>query len=226
MAQSAAYNTTLKAGGTPTSLTNEACSKITANTVYRVTAASKRVLDPATAVVVQVDATGGGSWVTASSTTYSLDYFTGTITFTSDQGSAALVRISSGKYIPLLPVAYARSAGLNATIDELDVTDFQSAGDREFIPGLFKGDLSIEVVSDATDDLGAGDSLKSILAGRAEAFVEFQPGGQGTFLRFWALLTGADGSAPVDGLVTTGLKAVLTVKAPAAAFSSSAVVTS
>lgn len=223
MSQSAGFNTTLKAGGDPTTLTNAATTKITSNTVYRITNAARRVLDPDTAVVVEVDATGGGSWAAAGS--HTVDYFTGTITFGSDQGSSALVRVS-GKYIPLLTVGYARSVGVNLSTDELDVTDFESTGNREFILGLTKGEIPFEVVSDAADDLGAGDSLKDILAGRTSAFLEVQPGGQGTFLRCWAFLKGAEGAAPVEGLVTTNLTAVISTHAPAAAYSESTVASS
>lgn len=221
--QSAGYNTTLKVGGTPTTLMNAACTKITANTVYRITAASQRVLDPATAVVVEVDPTGGGSWVAG--TGYTVDYFTGTVTFGTGQGASALVRVS-GKYIPLYTAAFARSAGLDSSVDELDVTDFASAGNREFLLGLQRGEMPFEVVSDADDDIGFGASFRDALAGRAPIFVEYQPGGQGTFLRFWALLNSRGTPSPVDGLVTSQLAAVLTVVPPAAGFSESTVTSS
>jgi len=224
MPQSAAYNTTLKVGGTPTTMTNEACTKITANTVYRITAASKRVLDPDTAVVVEVDPLGGGSWVAG--TGYSVDYFTGTVTFAADQGSSALVRVS-GKYLPLYDIAFARSADLATSFDELDVTDFESGGDREFVLGMFRGELGMEVVSDADDDLdGGGNTLRDLLDGRDSIFIEYQPGGQGTFIRFWALLKTRDTTSPADGLVTSSLSAVLTVRDPAAGLSVSTVASS
>lgn len=222
MAQSAGFDTTLYVGGTPTSMTSEACTKITANTVYRITAAAKRVLDPETSVVVESDPLANGTWGVIAAT---VDYFTGTVTV-ADQGASALVRVASAKYMPLLAAKHARSAGFDASTDELDVTDFESAGNREFILGLSRGELSFEVVSDADDDLGEGYSFRDAIDSLNPFFVEYQPGGQGTYLRFWALLKSRDTGAPVDGLVTSSLSAVMTTRAPAAPFSSSTVATS
>lgn len=219
MAQSAGYNTTLKVGGTPTTMTNEACTKITANTVYRITAASKRVIDPDTAVVVQSDPLADGTWGTISAT---VDYFTGTVTV-ADQGGTALVRISSAKYIPLHTVAYARGADLSITADELDVTVFGDSW-RKFIMGVIRGELSIEVASDAEDILdGASGTLQALVDSRETAFVEHQPGGQGRYFRFWAFLKSVKRDAPVDALLSSSLQAVLSTRSPAAAFSSSTV---
>lgn len=221
MAQSAGYNTTLKVGGTPTTFTNEACTKITANTVYRITAASKRVIDPDTAVVVESDPLANGTWGVVSAT---VDYFTGTVTV-ADQGATALVRVS-GKYIPLLTVAYARSADFSPTADELDVTAFGDAW-RKFIMGMIRAELSFEVVSDALDDLdGGGGTLQTLVDSRDTAFIEFQPGGQGTYLRFWAFLRSVARQSPVDGLMTSSLQAVLSTRAPAAPFSESTIASS
>lgn len=220
MAQSAGYDTTLKTGDDPTTLTSAACTKITANTVYRITNAAQRVLDPATAVVVESDPLANGTWGTISAT---VDYFTGTVTV-ADQGATALVRVS-GKYIPLVTMLYARSASFDASVDELDITDFSTAGDREFLMGLQRGELAFEVVSDADDDLGPG-SLREALVGRSRIFVEYQPGGQGRFLRFWAFLKSRSTATPVDGLVTSQLSAVMAPYPPAAGFSSSTVTSS
>jgi hypothetical protein len=82
-------STTVKIGGTPTSFSNEACTKVTANTVYQITDATKRVLDPNTALTVEVDADGG--WRRGvrdrSASTYTVDYMFGKVTFTADQGA-------------------------------------------------------------------------------------------------------------------------------------------
>jgi len=221
MAQSAGYNTTLKAGGEPTTLTNAACTKITANTVYRITAASQRVLDPDTAVVVESDPLANGTWGVISAT---VDYFTGTVTV-ADQGASALVRVS-GKYIPLYTIAFARSADFSLSVDELDVTSFGDAW-LKLLMGMTRGELEFEVVSDATDDIdGSGGTLQAILDSRETAFIEYQPGGQGTFLRFWAFLKSVARQAPVDGLLTSSLQAVLSTRSPATPFSESTVASS
>jgi hypothetical protein len=217
MAQSAAYNTTLKVGDTPTTLANAACTRITANTVYRITDATKRVLDPATAVVVESDPLANGTWGAIAAT---VDYFTGTVTV-ADQGGTALVRVS-GKYIPLANVLYAKAASFTQAADSLDITDFESAGWREFLVGLQRGDLSFEVVAAAAENLGPG-TLRDALGGRGEVFVEYQPGGQGYWYRFWALLDSRATNAPIDGLVGSTLTAVMTTYDPAAGFSLSAV---
>jgi hypothetical protein len=221
MAQSAGYDTTLKVGGSSTTLTNAACTKITANTVYRITNASQRVLDPDVAVVVESDPLANGTWGVIAAT---VDYFTGTVTVAA-QLVTALVRVS-GAYIPLYTIAFARSSDFNLTVDELDVTVY---GDewREFIMGMVRGELSFEVVSDAEDDLdGGGRTLQAIMDTRDTTFIEFQPGGQGRYFRFWAFLRSVARQAPVDGLLTSSLQAVLSTRAPAAPFSSSTIASS
>lgn len=214
MPQSAGYDTTLKVGGSPTALTNAPTTKITANTVYRIADASKRILDPDEPVVVESDPLNNGTWGVI--TPSAIDYFTGTVTV-ADQGASAVVRVS-GKYVPLVSVAFARSASFAQSADSLDVTDFDSGGWREYLLGLQRGELSFELVSDAADNLGPG-SLRDALASRTTVLVEYQPGGQGRWYRFWARLSARDTGAPIDGLVTSNITAIMTTRPPAAGFS-------
>ena len=55
MGATAGYNASIAVGGTATSFSEEATAKVTADTVYRITDTSKRLLDPRETVTVEVD---------------------------------------------------------------------------------------------------------------------------------------------------------------------------
>lgn len=205
MAKTAGYLSVLKTGGTPTALTNEACSKITANTVFQVTDAVKRCLDPDTAIVVQVDAdgAGGGAYATAGATTYTVDYLTGTITFLADQGASATVRISSGKYIPLLTVADVDDVSADLGREELD-TSVYSEDAASAKAGRYTLDVSLSIKDDLTADQDPGGGtvkLADIIANGTPLLLDWQPGGAGNHLRAWGLIPKGSVKADVGGLV-------------------------
>lgn len=137
MSVAAHSSRTLKIDGTSTSFTNEATTKVTANTVYRITDATKRVIDPDVAVVVEVDAdgAGAGAYAVAGATTYTINFLAGEITFASDQGSSALVRVS-GSYLPMLTVAECRELSYSVKRASLDKTNYGSGGYTEKTVGL------------------------------------------------------------------------------------------
>jgi hypothetical protein len=186
MATTAAKNTTVKLGGTPTAFTNEAATRVTANTVYQLTDATKRALDPATAVVVEVDAAGGGSWVEAVGTTYALDYCNGKVTFADDQGGSALVRFASGKFIPLLAVAEAHSAEISGGPEAVEAGRFGDEAKRMIVGGSSLS-VSLEVRDDGQTDLDSGAGTTSLfsLIGQL-VFIEMTIGT--SVLRAWGAL--------------------------------------
>jgi hypothetical protein len=121
MAAIPAHLTTVSVGGASASFSNQATTKLTANTVYQITAAADQRVDPTVDVTVQVDADGAGAggYVTADPSTYTFDYLSGKVTFASDQGSSATVRVS-GNFITVYQVGEAKDCSITLTNDFVD----------------------------------------------------------------------------------------------------------
>jgi hypothetical protein len=101
MAALAGYQASLKLGGTPVDMTNEEVTSIggEGEYVYRITDATKRVLDPATAVVVYHGATPYNS-----ADILSIDYVLGVVTVDPNAYTEGTHTVSA-KYVPLFAVA-------------------------------------------------------------------------------------------------------------------------
>lgn len=188
MTTSLQKNTTVSIGGSPTEMTDEPCTKVTANTVYQVTDSTKRVLDPATAVVVETDA--AGPFVAATSTDYTIDYTTGTVTFLVGLGAAVLVQIT-GRFIPTAAVVECRALEMKGPgWTAADVRRFGDGGPRS-IKDSASWEGSLEVISDELDTLLSTGEI---------VFLEVRPGGVGLYARGWAVLSPPDvGSSPDGG---------------------------
>lgn len=203
-----AHNTTLKIGGTPTAFTNEPTTKVTANTVYQITDTTKRIVDPAASVTVEVDAdgAGGGGYVTAAPDTYDFDFVFGKVTFVADQGASALVRVS-GNYIPTLTVAGARECTVKDTSELADKTAFGDAGRRRMVTLQdFNGSIGgIEPLT--TDhDPGAGTKkFRTLQRAGTPVLIEYRPGGSGNYFRGWIILENGEEKAQVASLLETTL---------------------
>ncbi len=115
-------NAALYKGGTPLAYTDEPLHDSGNHTLYYVNDVTKRLIDVATAVVVQVD-TGGGY---ATVTNYTLEPTAGIVTFNSANGASDTVRIHTGNYIPLSKVADATEWELSL---ESEVKDSSRLGD-------------------------------------------------------------------------------------------------
>lgn len=201
-----AFNNSLSTGGTSTALTNEPCSKITANTVYAITDVTKQALDPAVAVVVEVDAdgAGGGGYAVAAEGTYVLDRLFGRVTFLADQGSAAIVRIASGSYIPLLTVAEVADVKITAQRAMLDSSAFGTAAKLR-TAGLkdCSGNFRLHALPEYDHDPGGGSKKFSDLFDNATpVFLQkAEPGGKR--FRAWVLLEQLEVEGNVDALLDT-----------------------
>lgn len=217
---SAAYSAKVRVPGTSTAFTNEATTKLTANTVYQVTDATKRAFDPSVALTVEVDADGAGAggYVTASPSTYTVNYLFGIITFASDQGASALVRVS-GSYLPMLDAAEVVSHSFEATRTELDKTSYDSSGHRQRLGGLL--DVSAEFKTLASPDLdldaGAGTvKLNTLLTNGTPVMLEVERASKK--FRAWVQPQSVEESAEVDGLVETSCKYTGAAQAAGAGF--------
>jgi hypothetical protein len=194
---------TIKVGGTSTAFTNEPTTKVTANTVYQITDTTKRVLDPSVALTVQVDADGAGAggYVTAASTTYTIDYLYGTVTFLSDQGSSATVRIS-GSYLPMLSIAKVTDSKVSISRDAPDATTQDSGSYKERAATLIdvQGSITSLEMETYDHDPGAGALKFLSLLQNGTPFLYEESGG-GQYFRAWVCATGLEhGNTGVDEL--------------------------
>lgn len=193
----AAHTAVLRLQGTSTAFTNAATTKLVANTVYRITDDAKRLLDPSQTVTVEVDATGGGSW--AAATGYTLDRLFGVVTFASDQGASALVRVS-GYYLPLVDMVGITDFSFSASRDVLETTALDGDGTKTKKLGLkdLSGSLTLNELLTVTHGAGA-PTLQSALSSATPLLLEYAAGGKR--FRAWVLLESGETTGAVADLL-------------------------
>jgi hypothetical protein len=198
------FGRSLRVGGTATAFSNELTTKLVANTVYQITDATKRVLDLATTFTVQVDPDGGGGlgWSTAAAGTYTIDHLFGKVTFLSDQGASALVRVS-GNYLPTVAVAKVRESNMTITRDAPDASTHETALYRERLATLVdvSGSFTSLELAQYDHDAGAGVfKFITLLQSGAPFLYEERPGSAGDYFRAWVLVTGLEHGGAVSDL--------------------------
>jgi hypothetical protein len=167
---------------------------VTTDTVFQITSAAKRILDPSVAVVVNVDAdgAGGGSPAVAAADTYTVDYLFGKITFASALAAAATVTVT-GAYLTPVDVAEAKQIDLELEAEMLDASTFTASSDgyKRRAAGLKSAGISISTLNPLMRDLdgGAGSLvLKTLLTSGTPFLVEERLGASGEYFRGWFLL--------------------------------------
>jgi hypothetical protein len=196
----ATYAATIKLSGTPTTFTEEATTETTANTVFQVTDATKRIWDPATAVVVEVDPDGVSGFDPADPADYSLDYLFGKVTFSPALGASAVVRVS-GKYLPMLSVAEPRGLSIDQVNTLHDVSTIGTAY-RKKLAGLIDDTGSIDSLDTGSTDIDSGGgTVKTLelLRNSTPKLLEIVFGS--LIYRAWVTLSGLPVKAPFDGVV-------------------------
>lgn len=153
------YIANLKQAGTPTTMTAEAMSLVSGKT-YQVTNTAKRIIDYNTVVQVFDNA------VDHTADVVSVDYLSGQVTFASTYVVAGPVTIT-GKYVPLVAIANARSFTLNMNAASIDTTDYETArtngGWRTFIPGLRTVTLELGGIYNVTNGWSAALASRNML---------------------------------------------------------------
>lgn len=198
------HTSVIRGPGTSTAFTNEPTTTVEANTVYQLNTDARRLLDPAVAVVVEVDADGGGGggYVVAAADTYSVDYQFGIITFLADQGAPALVRVS-GSYLPVIDLVGVTDWSYTATRDVLDDTTVDNAdGVRSKKLGLkdLSGSMTVLELLSYDHDPGAGELvLQDALDSGTPLLFEVATGGKR--FRAWVLLESAETGGSVADLI-------------------------
>lgn len=158
----AGYNVSLKKGGTPTTMTAEACAQ-TAGQTYQVTDTTKRVISYEDALTVFDNA------VDQTANVDNIDYLTGKITFKAGYTVTGPITVT-GKYIPLAVMAKAKGFNLTQSMTPIDASNYDdaqaNAGYRTFAAGLKK--ISLKV----TNIFAASNAWLTALQSRAIVYVE------------------------------------------------------
>jgi hypothetical protein len=192
---------TIYVGGTPTTMTGEACVSV-AGEVYHVEAEAKRVLDPASAIVVY-------DGVTDESATAVIDYAAGRITLA--EAAAGDVTVDA-KYIPLHAVTYAKSADI--TLPAAQLADSTLLGDSAARAHKVASKCEISLAhfylgSDDLDSTGGTLLLSTLLAGSPIYLKVAISDAQ--FLYGWFVPASAGWNHAIDDVLkgTLGLKGIV-----------------
>lgn len=129
----AGYIVSIKKGGTPVTMTAEACTLVSGKT-YQITAATKRIIDTGTTVQVF-----GNAIAIANTNIETIDWLNGTVTFKAAYTPTTPITIT-GKYVPTTEIAKAKTFNLSMTAAAVDDTTIDVArangGYRVFSAGL------------------------------------------------------------------------------------------
>lgn len=193
----AAYSTALKVSGAANAVTGEATTSLGGGR-YQVTSTSRRIWDPAVAVVVK----DGGSPVPAAN--YSFNYLFGIVTFSVLPSGAVTI---DGSYLSMLSVLEGRSFEFAASRDLADSSVFGTQAKLK-TPTLGDVECSMEILSSPLEDLDTGtggtQSLNSYLEGESLKVFEVNLGSGTLYLRAFVLLSKeAVKAAPGDVVGTT-----------------------
>ena len=201
----AVHTSVIRGPGTSTAFTDEPTTELAAvlaNSRYQIDTDAKRLLDPAVAVVVEVDPDGLSGFAVAAADTYTINYLFGVITFGADQGDDAVVRVS-GSYLPVLELAGVTAWNYTCSRDALDTTTVNTE-DRTRKLGLkdFSGSLTLIELVGLDHDPGVGELiLGDALEAGTPLLFEREAGGKR--FRAWVLLESADEGASVADLFGT-----------------------
>lgn len=194
MAATAGYLATISVTGTATTMTGEAMADISggANTAFQITNTAKRIVDPATAIVI-TDLNTGAPWAG----TFTINYLTGTVTLS---GAAVGGITITGKYLPVRQItqAYELSVSLSRNLADSSLLGTEHT-QRTTTLGDVSGsvtcyDTGLEQYTDVT--------LASVLQSGVSKVMEINWNGGTNYLRFFAKFESVEASASVDGVQT------------------------
>ena len=194
MAATAGYLAAISITGTATTMTGEAMADISggANTSFQITDTAKRVVDPATAIVIN-DLNTGGAWAG----TFTINYLTGTVTLS---GAAVGGITITGKFLPVRQIAQAYELDVSLT---RNLVETSLLGTEHTQRTSTLGDISGSVTCyDTGLEQYTDVSLASVLQSGVSKVMEINWNGGTNYLKFFAKLESVDASASVDGVQT------------------------
>lgn len=205
------YLATVSATGDATAFASEPCTDSGDHITYYVTDATKRLLDLATAVVVERDNDGGAPNFAdvADVEIESINPLGGVVKFLVAQPAAAIVRLKSGKYLPKRVLASSKSFKVALSRTILDNTAFSPAGAaKSKLAGLKDASGDLGLLEHLLDDYDAVKALAQTLFALMDAgtVTPIEIGLGATWkLRAFALIASESASGDVDGLIEGGL---------------------
>jgi len=195
------YNAVLKTSGTATTLTTEATTKVSGK-IYQITDATKRVLDPDTAVVVS-----DGDGALEAGKIESIDYLFGIITLASNFTPNGSVTVS-GKYLPMTVVAQTNGGfSLEMTGNVLDATDRATAQSNGGYKVNKIGLIDVSAQISRLDDLAM--TYADLLLARTPFILELTLANGALMMRGWFVLGAANAEGEVSGLEMENLEFAL-----------------
>lgn len=193
----ASYLATVSVTGTSTGLTAAPGEPMTdlgiggARVTWQITDATKRIVDPANAIVIYDD-NAGAPW----GGTYTIDYLNGTVTLS--VAAATTIKIQ-GNYLPARQIAnaYEMSVSLTKTL-----TDTSLLGTAHTQRTAALGDItgSFGCYAHGLTTYGGDVKLGTLLIDGTTKIVEMDL--SQTILRFFAMFESIEASASVDGVQT------------------------
>lgn len=191
----------VKVSGAATAFTDEATTEVTADTVFQITDTAKRVWDRTATITVKVDT------VTQASSLYTLNRLTGTVTFLSAIGAAAVVTVS-GSYLPLSTAAEAKSYRYSVNGVVASKAAFGASWDTN-LAGIKNVAGSLSEWHDPADTY-----FTDALVAGSPVVIEFWSNSAGAFdAKCWALLDSTGISAVLTGNVEESVSFVGTTDA-------------
>lgn len=198
MSASPGYAATIKATGTPTTFTAEACSLVSGKT-YQIDATAKRAWDPLSSLAIY----DNGSRVAAADVE-SVSLLFGRVTFASSYSVTGPVT-ASGKYLPLSTLTYARGFVLRVGGTLLDVSPYGSQA-RQWSTGPEAIDGALDVLGRGGEVYDGGSrSLDSVLRSGEIVVIEVLPEAS-TALRVFAVLERSETGGVVSDVIANAVQ--------------------
>lgn len=189
----AAYNTSVKIGGTPTEFTGAATTDLGGN-VFKIAEATKSVWSRGTTPTVYVD----GAEV--ADTTYTVDYLFGEISFENPPAGAVTV---DGQYMPTLDVGGANTYSVEISGDILTDTDFKNANSNSGHQTKCYGLLDVAASVGRFDD--SSKTLRDKLKNREDVLLEISISKNAETIRGWFVVESAGSSGDLGALEAESL---------------------
>lgn len=191
---SAGYPAAVKLSGTPTAMVAEATTELVADTVFQVTAATRRILDPDAALTVLVNAIPVAS-------NFVVDYLFGKVTFSPALAPGDVVTLT-GNFLPMTEdVLEAREASVSMKRTIGDVTVFHATDKhRKKLALLLDASGSIGTLR-AHLDAFVGTTLFALLTSGTRKVLEYAPVPGAQVFRCWVRFDSEDVADAVEGLV-------------------------
>lgn len=200
----AGYSTQVCISGTSTAFTDAETEPVPGDTtgkLWRITDATKRVLDPAAPIEVK----DGGVALSEGTDFYTPYLFLHGIVVLDSSGGPLTV---SGSFLPQLPVAEAKGTSIAVTSDKLDTSTYGTVAKTAAL-GMTSAEVTLDTLALLTDDFDPGGgtlTLQALQDNDTPKVLRVKlPGGR--YWAAWCRFPGLNMDAAADGLVLSKVTA-------------------